>query len=32
MGLKCTIYKLEIREGQKLSQCPNCLIVFHEEH
>ncbi|MFW9924595.1 MAG: RING finger domain-containing protein [Candidatus Thorarchaeota archaeon] len=29
--MKCAICKLEIREGQKLAQCTNCLAVFHEE-
>ena len=30
--MKCAICKLEIRENQKIIQCPNCLAVFHEEH
>lgn len=30
--MKCAICKLEIREGQKIIQCPSCLAVFHEEH
>ncbi|NHJ85437.1 MAG: hypothetical protein FK734_08230 [Asgard group archaeon] len=30
--MKCAICKLEIREGQKITQCPYCMAIFHEEH
>ncbi len=30
--MKCAICKLEVREGQKIAQCPHCLATFHDEH
>lgn len=31
-GKVCMICKLEIRKGQKIMQCKECLSVFHKEH
>ncbi|MFW9923296.1 MAG: RING finger domain-containing protein [Candidatus Thorarchaeota archaeon] len=30
--MKCSICKLEIKQGEKIAQCPNCLAIFHNDH